>query len=49
MENLYTDKTKKLNTSFTAYNNENGDIEVKTSSLFLKIKFRSKYAMIQIM
>ena len=27
MENLYTDKTKKLNTSFTTYNNENGDIE----------------------
>lgn len=49
MENLYTDKTKKLNTSFTTYNNENGDIEVKHQSLFLKIKFRSKYAMIQIM
>ena len=27
MENLYTDKTKKINTSFTTYNNENGDIE----------------------
>lgn len=49
MENLYTDKTKKLSTSFTTYNNENGDIEVKHQSLFLKIKFRLKYAMIQIM
>ena len=30
-ENLYTDKTKKLNTSFIAYNNENENIELKTS------------------
>ena len=30
-ENLYTDKTKKLNTSVIAYNNEDSKIKVKTS------------------
>lgn len=42
MENLYTDKTKKLNTSFTTYNNENGDIEVKTSKSIPKDKIQIK-------
>lgn len=48
-ENLYTDKTKKLNTSFIAYNNENENIELKHQNLFLKIKYKSKYVMMQIM
>lgn len=37
-ENLYTDKTKKLNTSFIAYNNENENIELKTSKSVPKDK-----------
>ncbi len=43
-------KQKKLNTYIltTFNNNEYGDIEVKEhQSLFLKIKFRSMYAMMQ--
>lgn len=42
MENLYTDKTKKLNTSFTTCNNGNGDIEVKTSKSIPKDKIQIK-------
>ena len=39
-ENLYTDKTKKLNTSFIAYNNENENIELKTSKSVPKDKIQ---------
>lgn len=41
-ENLYTDKTKKLNTSFIAYNNENENIELKTSKSVPKDKIQIK-------
>lgn len=41
-ENLYTDKTKKLNTSFIAYNNENDNIELKTSKSVPKDKIQIK-------
>lgn len=41
-ENLYIDKTKKLNTSFIAYNNENENIELKTSKSVPKDKIQIK-------
>ena len=41
-ENLYTDKTKKLNTAFIAYNNENENIELKTSKSVPKDKIQIK-------
>lgn len=41
-ENLYTDKTKKLNTSFIAYNNESDNIELKTSKSVPKDKIQIK-------
>ena len=39
---MYTDKTKKLNTSFIAYNNENENIELKTSKSVPKDKIQIK-------
>lgn len=41
-ENLYTDKTKKLNTSFITYNNESDNIELKTSKSVPKDKIQIK-------
>lgn len=41
-ENLYTDKTKKLNTSFITYNNEEGNIKLKTSKAVPKDKVQIK-------
>lgn len=41
-ENLYTDKTKKLNTSFIAYNNESDNIQLKTSKSVPKDKIQIK-------
>lgn len=41
-ENLYTDKTKKLNTSFITCNNESDNIELKTSKSVPKDKIQIK-------
>lgn len=41
-ENLYTDKTKKLNTSFTTYNNKEDNIKLKTSKSIPKDKIQIK-------
>ena len=41
-ENLYTDKTKKLNTSFITYNNESDNVELKTSKSVPKDKIQIK-------
>lgn len=41
-ENLYTDKTKKINTSFVAYNNESDNIQLKTSKSVSKDKIQIK-------
>lgn len=41
-ENLYTDKTKKLNTSFITCNNEGDNIELKTSKSVPKDKIQIK-------
>lgn len=41
-ENLYTDKTKKINTSFITYNSESDNIKLKTSKSVPKDKIQIK-------